>query len=273
MDYKIALIAKDIKNSVTPLIYRAFAADMGIEISYDIHNIPESELEKTIEFARRNLDGFTITMPYKQVALQYMDELDDSALQCGSTNCVLVKEGKLISYNTDGWGFIRALRQRGADVANADVVMLGAGGVAYSIAYNLSINGVNSVKVVNLYMDQATALCQKFGKRFTPYELNDQNLLDCCRDADLFINASVMGQLGYDEFQSFDFLKMLAPGATVYDVNYSNPDSKLVPTALQMGIPAQIGKSMTACQAVRALEIWTGRTPSDEAVRALVNSF
>lgn len=273
MHYKLALIAKDIKNSVTPMVYRAFAADVGVEISYDILNIEEEDLAKTIDFVRNNLNGCTITMPYKQKALDYMDELDESAVRCGSTNLVVVKDGRLIAYNADGWGFIRALKLRGISVGDANVVLLGAGGVAYSIAYNLSIHGVRSVKVVNLYPEQAEKLCEKFGSRFTPYPLNYDVLAQCCKGADLFINASVMGQIGYDEFRSFDFLKNLLPGATVYDVNYSNPDSKLVPTALEMGIPAQNGKSMSACQGIRAMEIWTGKTPSDEAARELLSSL
>jgi shikimate dehydrogenase len=273
MDYKLGLVAKDIQNSVTPTVYSAFAADLGLEISFDIMNIPEDKLSDTLEYARQNLNGFNITMPYKQAALAYMDELDETAVQCGSTNTVLVQSGRLIAYNTDGWGLIRALKQRGVEVENADVVMLGAGGVGYSIAYNLMVNRVRSVKVVNIFLDQAEALCQKFGPVFTPHPLTYENLASCCENADLFINASVMGQIGYDEFTSFDFLKELNLDATVFDVNYSNPNSKLVPTAGSMGIPAYNGKSMTACQGIRAMEIWTGKAPSDEAAIALVESF
>lgn len=273
MIYQFGLIAKDIKNSVTPIVYDRFSRDLGIEEHFEILNIPADKLQETLEYARRHFNGFNITMPYKQAALAYMDELDESAVKCGSTNTVLVRDGKLIAYNTDGWGLIRALEDQSISVAGKRVVMLGAGGVASSIAYNLSINRASSVDVVNLFPEQAEALCQKFGEGFTPYPLSYPVLAERCKGADLFINASVMGQLGYDEFQTFDFLDNMAPGAAVFDVNYSNPNSKLVPTALAKGMPAFKGRRMTACQGIRAISIWTGREPSRQATEALIADF
>ena len=273
MNYKFGLIAKDIKNSVTPLVYQAFAGDLGLEEHFEILNIPEDRLRETLEYARANFNGFNITMPYKQAALPYMDELDESAVKCGSTNTVLVREGKLIAYNTDGWGLIRALADQGIPVKRKRIVMLGAGGVACSIAYNLSVNQAAQVDVVNLFPEQAEALCRKFGAGFTPYPLDYEVLEERCKGADLFINASVMGQIGYDEFQNLSFLDGLAPGAAVFDVNYSNPNSKLVPAALSKGMPAFKGRRMTACQGIRAMAIWTGREPSRDAVEALIARF
>lgn len=270
MTYHFGLIAKDIKNSVTPRTYEVFCEDLGFEDTFEIFNIPENQLEQTIEHARRTLHGFNVTMPYKQAALKYMDELDESAVKCGSTNTVLVRDGKLIAYNTDGWGLIRALHDRGVDIEGRRVVMLGAGGVACSIAYNLSVNGVKEVSVVNLFPEQTEALCSRFGERFHPYPLTYEVLEEQCKGADLFINASVMGQLGYDEFKSLKFLDNLAPGAAVFDVNYSNPDSLLVPTALSKGIPAWKGRCMSASQGIRAMEIWTGHQPSNASVERLI---
>ena len=80
-----------------------------------------------------------------------------------------------------------------------------------------------------------------------------------------------MGQIGYDEFVSFEFLDVMAPGASVFDVNYSNPDSKLVPVAREKGMPAFKGRRMTACQGIRAFQIWTGKEPSRESVERLIN--
>lgn len=270
MTYHFGLIAKDIHNSVTPLVYDAFMKDLGLEHTFEIFNIPESELESKLEYARRHLDGFNITMPYKKAALQYMDELDESAVKCGSSNTVLVRDGRLIAYNTDGWGLVRALSDRGIGLENKKIVMLGAGGVATSIAYHLQLQNVERVDVINIIPAQTKALCDTYGERFVPHELTYDELRACCKGADLFINASVMGQLGYDEFTSFDFLDGLNKDAAVFDVNYSNPDSKLVPTALAKGIPAWKGRAMTACQGIRAVDIWVGREPSSEAAHALV---
>lgn len=271
--YKLGLIAKDIRNSVSPLIYETLMASVGEQSSYEIRNVSEDQLEKAVEYARDNWNGFNVTMPYKQAILPYMDIIDESARQCGSTNTVLVKDGKLIAYNTDGFGLIKAMQREGFSFEGKKIVMIGAGGVAFSIAYNLSIHGVARVDVVNLFEDQTRNLCGKFGSRFVPHPLDYDQLAVCCEDADLLINASVMGQIGYDEFARFDFLDRLKPGAPVFDVNYSNPDAKLIPTARQKGHPAYIGSNMTACQAVRVMQIWAGKEPSAEAISQLIEHF
>lgn len=271
--YKLGLIAKDIQNSVSPMIYETLMASIGEESTYEIQNVPEEKLPDAVEYARGHWQGFNVTMPYKQAILPYMDEIDESAEQCGSTNTVLVRDGRLITYNTDGFGLIKAMQRVGFDFDGKKIVMVGAGGVAFSIAYNLSIHGVARVDVVNLIESQTANLCKKFGSRFAPHPLDYDELAACCQDADLFINASVMGQVGYDEFARFDFLDRLKPGAPVFDVNYSNPKALLLPTAREKGHPAYIGSNMTACQAVRVMHIWTGREPTDEAIEKLVEKF
>lgn len=273
MKYKFGLIAKDIKNSVTPSVYRHYGKDLGDEIEFEIKNVPEDQLEATLAYGRENWDGFNVTMPYKQAALKYMDEVDESAVKCGSTNTVMVKGGKLVAYNTDGWGMVHLLGLKGVPVAGKKIVMLGAGGVAYSIAYHMSVQNVAQADVVNIFPEQAEALCEKFGSKFRPYPFTYEILEQCCAGADLFVNASVMGQLGYDEFENFNFLDKLAPGAAAFDVNYSNPDSKLVPAAIAKGLPAWRGKGMTACQGIRAFEIWTGKRPSEASALALIKEF
>ena len=271
--YKLGLIAKDIHNSVSPLIYETLMASVGEQSTYEIQNVPEDKLAEAVAYARKNWHGFNVTMPYKQAILPYMDVIDESAQKCGSTNTVLVKDGKLIAYNTDGFGLVKAMQRTGFDFTGKKVVMVGAGGVAFSIAYNLSVCGVAQVHVVNLFENQTANLCAKFGSRFIPHPLDYDELAECCTGADLFINASAIGQVGYDEFARFDFLDNLKPEAPVFDVNYSNPQAKLLPTARQKGHPAYIGSNMTACQAVRVMQIWAGKEPSEAAITTLIEKI
>ena len=273
MRYKFGLIAKDIKHSISPLVYQTLGEKMGISVSYDIFNVPEDALAHTVAHCREALDGFNVTMPYKQAILPFMDELDESAQACGSTNTVLVKSGRLTAFNTDGWGTMRALAMEGFHPRDMHVVMLGAGGVAFSIAYNLKLHKAGRVDVVNIIPEQTKALCGKFGPGFHPHEFGYGTLAGCCKGADLFINASVMGQIGYDEFMDFGFLSGLARNAIVYDVNYSNPDARLVPAARAAGYRAYTGKSMTACQGVRVMEIWTGLAAGEDDIRDLVDKI
>ena len=273
MLYHFGLIAKDIHNSATPMVYGAFSRDLGISSDFQILNILPEQLAETLEYARSHFRGFNVTMPYKQSVLPYMDELDESAAKCGSANVVLVRDGKLIAYNTDGWGLIRALEDQGIALSGKRIVMLGAGGVACSIAYSLSTQNIAGADVLNPVPERAQALCSRFGPDFAAYTFTEEQLGKCCKGADLFINASVVGQLGYPDFESLDFLDGLSAGAAVFDVNYSNPASRLVPAAAAKGLAAFKGRRMTACQGIRAIGIWTGREPSKKAVDTLISQL
>lgn len=273
MFYHFGLIAKDIHNSATPTVYGAFSRDLGISSDFQILNILPEQLPETLEYARSHFCGFNVTMPYKQSVLSYMDTLDESAVKCGSANVVLVQDGKLIGYNTDGWGLIRALEDQGITLSGKRIVMLGAGGVACSIAYSLSTQKIARADVLNPAPERAQALCGRFGSNFAAHTFTEEQLRECCQGAGLFINASVVGQLGYPDFASLDFLDGLSGGGAVFDVNYSNPASKLVPAAAARGLAAFKGRRMTACQGIRAMEIWTGREPSKRAVDTLISQL
>ncbi|MBR0136839.1 MAG: hypothetical protein IJM15_00300, partial [Erysipelotrichaceae bacterium] len=75
MKYRLGLIAKDIKNSVNPYVYATYGKDLGEEVEFEIRNIPEEQLEAELEKTRTDWHGYHITMPYKIVAMKYMDEL------------------------------------------------------------------------------------------------------------------------------------------------------------------------------------------------------
>lgn len=271
--FKLGLIARDIHNSVTPMVYEGFAKDLGIAVNYSILNVEPEKLEETVRFARENWNGFTVTMPYKQSVLRYIDVMDETVEGCGSANTVLVKNGKLSAYNTDGWGMIKAFSLAGVEVIGKKVVMVGAGGVGLSIAYNLKVNGARDVHVLNVDLPQAQRLVQRFGAPFTCALLTENALSEACEDADIFINASVLGQVGYDEYASFGFLRRLKPEALVFDVNYSNPDAHLVPAAKEAGLRAFVGSAMSICQGIKAMEYWTGRTPTDPCTVAIIERW
>lgn len=270
---KFGLIAKDIHNSVLPRTFSVFSNEVGVESSFEIFNVKESELSSTVEKCRSELDGFIITMPYKRLILSYADAVDRSAEQCGSSNCCLVSNGRLTAYNTDGWGFIKDLQMKGVSVRGKSITMVGAGGVAMSLAYNLKINGAARVDVFNVYEDELKRLTDKFGDPFVPHMLTYEGLKEAAGHSDLFLNASILGQVGYPEYENLDFLYALKADAVVYDVNYSKPDALLPTAARGLGLRTYVGKAMSACQGIRAMEIWTGKTPGDACAMRLVSEL
>ncbi|MBQ6322552.1 MAG: hypothetical protein IJI24_06740, partial [Lachnospiraceae bacterium] len=151
---KLGLLAKDIHNSVLPRTYVFFGKSIGVDVDFALCNVEPEQFDETVEMLKNTRNGFTVTMPYKIRILEKCDELDESARKCGSANTILVRDGKLIGYNTDGWGMVKCLALRGIDFKDKTVTMVGAGGVALSIAYHLLINGVKQVKVLNVFQNE-----------------------------------------------------------------------------------------------------------------------
>lgn len=267
MELNLALLAEDMHYSILPKAYAFYGQKIGIPVTFDICNVKEEQLKDTVERFRKTLHGFTVTMPYKVKIMDYCDYLDESAEKCGSANIVLNDDGRLIGYNTDGWGMVKFLELEGFDFQNKNVVMVGAGGVALSIAYNLSVHGVKSVKVLNIFEEETQRLISRMGPSFTGYPLNQETLTACTKNADCFINASVLGQIGYSDYENLDFLDGLKPGAVVFDVNYSNPSAKLYKAARDKGFLSYVGRNMSSCQGIRAMEIWTGVRILDEVAK------
>ncbi len=260
----LALLAKNMKHSVLPKAYGYIGAGLGYEVDFEICNVDEENLSDMVQKLKETRDGFTVTMPYKTKIIEYCDELDESAEKCGSANTILVKDGRLIGYNTDGWGLVNCLKLKGIEFKGKKIAMTGAGGVALSIAYNLLINDVESVSVVNKFPEETDRLVARMGSKFTAYPLDAENLIKASENADMYINASLLGQLGFEDYEDFGFLDVLKEDAVVYDVNYANQDARLPKEAKARGFTTYIGNTMSAFQGIRAMEIWTGKRLDNE---------
>src|SRR5699024_2337850 len=112
--YQFGLIGYPIKHSLSPWIHEQFLQKASLDGSYSIIEInPDQNFEEQINHMRnRNMDGFNVTVPYKQKIIPYLDEIDEEANKMGAFNTVVNRDGKWIGYNTDGMGYLRSLEGR-----------------------------------------------------------------------------------------------------------------------------------------------------------------
>ena len=90
--------------------------------------------------------GLNVTMPLKQKIIPYLDEVDESGSLCSAVNTLYWKNGRLCGANTDGFGFVQALKEEGRyDPAGKRCVIFGSGGAARGIAFALCAAGVSSI--------------------------------------------------------------------------------------------------------------------------------
>lgn len=98
--------------------------------NFDLANI--SEFKALTE--ENDLSGLNVTIPYKELVIPYLDELDETATKIGAVNTIRLKKDKLIGYNTDAHGFKKSLSAH-LKKKHKKALILGTGGASKAIAY------------------------------------------------------------------------------------------------------------------------------------------
>ncbi len=271
-----SILGYPLKHTMSPPIHKRLFELSGVsDYDYTIKEIPAEELkERSPELLA--LDGFNITIPHKINIIEYLDELDASAKRYNSVNCVAVKDGRHIGYNTDCDGFLRSLTAAGASL-NGRVLQCGCGGVGRMIAIEAVRAGADlTISVPKEFRDTVDPVIEYAKKNNCSGKItvicpdNAENVLDnAAGDFDLLINASPVGM-----FPKVDACPVsedvIARCGFVFDVIYNPEETKLIRTAKAHGIKTLGGMAMLVWQAVVAHEYWDGSTYDDKDIDQLV---
>jgi shikimate dehydrogenase len=188
----------------------------------------------------------------------------------GAVNCVVRRGDELLGENTDGAGFLEAVRRR-RDPAGAHVVMLGAGGAARAIAVELLLAGAASLTIVNRGAERGRELGSLLAGVESPTEVKVEELDDGLQvpaDADLVVNATSIGL--YPDLDAVVPLGLedVAARALVADVIPNPPETRFLREAAGLGCETLDGLEMLVEQGRIGFELWTGVEPDVGAMRA-----
>ena len=208
-----------------------------------------------------HMKGMNLTMPHKISVLPYLDEISPAAKIIGAVNTIVVKEnGSLYGENTDGKGFVQALKNAGETLEGKKVTILGAGGAARAIAVECALAGSCSVTIMNRTEEKAKELAGLV-KEHTQAESS----WTCFRSGQkvpegtqILINATSIG-LHPDRDQKPDLdYDTIFPGMTVADVVFNPADTLFLQEARKKGARTVNGLGMLACQGALNFTLWTG---------------
>ena len=140
----IGLLGYPLKQTFSPQMHNEIFRKLKLDYLYFPIVVEDDKLEVVMEGIRNmNFVGFNVTKPYKIKILNYLNELDTLAEEIGSVNTVVIKDSKLIGYNTDGEGFIRALfNKTNINISKNIFFIVGAGGASRAISFTLARKGV-----------------------------------------------------------------------------------------------------------------------------------
>jgi 3-dehydroquinate dehydratase/shikimate dehydrogenase len=206
------------------------------------------------------IHGLSVTMPYKQAIIEYLDNSDAHTAKIGACNTVVRgQEGKLFGFNTDIAGVLRPLEQRVA-IDGTKVLVMGAGGAARAAVFGLKERGAE-VWILN----RTAAKAQKLARQAKARTIKRADLRKTAFD--VIINATPVGMgstrdcpLKEDEVQA----------KVVFDMVYDPVETRLLQVARAKGIVVIPGVEMFVHQAARQFEIWTGKpAPAGDMLRAV----
>lgn len=269
-DYLV--IGDPVAHSRSPQMQNAAFEALGMGRPYGKLRVDPAKIGEFAEFARKKLKGVNLTVPHKQVIIPFVDELSPQAAACGSVNTLKIVNGKLYGFSTDGAGIAGAVRENfGLSLKDLRVVMLGAGGAATAIAFELGWQKSASVVIANRSADKAEALAEKVlchchDTHFSAIPLGDEGKLAAAIEkADLLLQVTSLG-LHDDDPAPMD-LELLKsnPSLRVFDAIYR--PTPLLKKAKELGLPAADGKEMLIFQGAASFEIWTNQKAPIEAMR------
>ncbi|MFD2407338.1 shikimate dehydrogenase [Azorhizophilus paspali] len=219
--------------------------------------------------------GFNCSIPHKVAVIEHLDELGQSAEIIGAVNTIVRRGDAFIGENTDGKGFVQAMREV-IDPRGKSVMIFGAGGAARAVSVELALAGASAITVVNRSRDTGRTLVDLLnGRTGTSAELRLWNgSVAVPRDTDIVINATSIGLYpNVDQRLDID-LDSLHPDMVVADGIHNPPRTHLLRSAEARGCRVLDGLGMLVNQGVIGIKYWTGIDVDASVMRqALKNLF
>ena len=266
------VIGDPIDHSLSPLIQGAALHALRLDAFYAPFHVPTRDLAPMLQaLILAGVEGLNVTVPLKEAILPLMDRLDAGAEAIGSVNTVVIRHRRTIGYNTDGIGFSLALRELGWRPRPAHAVILGAGGAARAVAWELARVAGTRVTIANRHLSRAQRLVRWLARRRPRIHVRAVSLNAAALDeADVLVNATTVGMRASDGLPVS--LRTLQPGTLVYDLIYHR-ETALVKSARALGCVAANGESMLLYQGAESFRLWWRRHPPLEAMRQALMSM
>ena len=255
-----AVFGNPIAQSKSPLIHQQFAQQTGQKIQYGAILAPIDGFTSSLNafFSDIDVKGCNVTMPFKEEAAQWVDELSEGARVAGAVNTIIRDpKGHFIGDNTDGVGLVTDLLRQGAILEGAKILLLGAGGAARGVLVPLLSQNPESLTIANRTVSKATVLA---GLVDSPkVSACGFEELDDTKGFDVIINSTSTSLSG--ELPAIKD-KVYTGAAFAYDMVYGKDPTPFMLHARQMGvIKVSDGLGMLVGQAAQSFYLWRGVEP------------
>ena len=257
---KFAVIGSPIDHSLSPKIHSIFAKELGIEITYEAIKVEPMHFDSSVNrLFDEGYAGLNVTLPLKELAFNFADELTEDSNLSGSVNTLWKEDGTIHGDSTDGRGLVRDLQERKINLKNKEIVILGAGGSAKAIIPSLLKEDPKRISIGNRTFVKAEKLVESFSS-----SKNKMNLFEMSEKLnfkpDIIVNSTSAGIKNENIELPRD---LLSKDIYVYDLSYSQEDTPFLEFVKSRGIENyHDGIGMLIHQAALSFKIWNNQVPN-----------
>ena len=263
--YKFGLLGFPVSQSRSPVIHNTLGELKNIDLTYELMSTePEILADRISNLYESGYDGFNVTVPHKCNVIPSLVGISTEAKCVGAVNTCVRTEGGYFGYNTDIYGITKSIEEAGADITNRICVVYGAGGAARAVIYSLISMGAGMVYVIDRTVEKAKKLADdincvlstdKVGiitEEAAVIELTDIFLFQCT-SVGMKAGECIVKDMRIFEHSllAFDIIAM---------------DTEFVRIAGSRGIPSQNGTRMLLYQGIKAFELWTGLSVTEDEI-------
>lgn len=256
VDYSTyGLLGEKISKALSPQIYNAVFQELDVPAVYMPFPVAKERFLTALPVLRSKFSGFNVTTPFRLDILAHLDKADESVKRAGTANVINVENEKLVGYNTDMVGFERSLIGFMGNMFDKDVLIVGSGGVAYTVANVLLEKGA-FLTIVSRNVAHSFALQENLQKKFNKNRVKVMKGLSHSDEFFAVFNTAAVDieskqseiAIHSHTYQSFEY---------AYDVSYK--PTSFLKKAEDFGVKTKNGLDMLFYQAIGSCEIWRGK--------------
>ena len=268
------LIGHPISHSLSPLMHQTALDYHDLNAHYYAVDLLNEDITDFISwFNRDSFLGCNITLPYKKLFIDVVDQLEPLAESVGAINTITKTQSKLIGFNTDVYGFLHPLRQYREKLEGSTAIVYGTGGASKAVKSGLISLGIRKILFVTRSVDNKIDI-DLSGESIDIQYIDYSQWPAFIDDVSIVINATPLGmltnrQLSPVKIDEYDLLK----DKICYDLVYNPLDTTFLKNARKAGGLTINGLHMLIHQGDQSFNLWTGKSFPLEIIYKKLESY
>ncbi len=273
-----ALLGSPVAHSISPLMHNEAFRLLNLDYTYLCFDVTEDTLPTAVAGLKAcGIRGFNLTMPNKNKIVELLDELSPAARLIGAVNTVVNDDGHLTGYNTDGVGYMQAVKDAGYDITGKTITVMGAGGAATAICAQAALDGVKRIHIfareTSRFWSRTQTLVENINSTLPCEAFLHENkdltaLAQAISESTLLLNATSVGMAPNTDGTIIENTSLYHPDLIVSDVIYNPRETRFLSEAREAGCRTFNGMYMLLYQGAEAFRLWTGQDMPVDKIKA-----